>query len=62
MKIFSFILTLLLLSSCEDIGIIIKDDKLKQDVQELAQDTLEIGEQVIEDETGVKVEIELPKN
>jgi len=56
MKYIKF-LCLVLLCSCQDEQV----KKIENKVIDLADDIIDVGEDFIEDETGIKVDVQLPK-
>lgn len=47
--------------SCNEVEKALEDPKLRNDSANVVDDLIELGEDVVEDSTGVKVNIELPK-
>ncbi|HWY79570.1 MAG TPA: hypothetical protein VNW29_04380 [Candidatus Sulfotelmatobacter sp.] len=53
----------IILVGCDNSGVqrVVHDPKIQSDAETIAEDALDIFEEIVEDETGVKVNINLPK-
>ncbi len=54
-------ISLLLLCACQEVEKVLENPKLQQDSKTVAEDLIDIGEEIVEDETGVKVNVALPQ-